>query len=82
MARQLIAAMLGARRVGIADAARRFQSESLIGHRRGRISVLNTAGLKKHSCEYYRFIRRHYASLRGELPRLLSVKTAGRAIRL
>jgi Mn-dependent DtxR family transcriptional regulator len=74
MVQESIAAMLGVRRVGITEAAGRLQAAALIGYRRGRMSVLDQAGLEKKSCECYRFIRKQYEQLHGELPRLLSRK--------
>jgi hypothetical protein len=43
----------------------------LIGYRRGRISVLDKAGLVKQSCECYLFIRQQYQRLHSALPGLL-----------
>ena len=72
MVHESIAAMLGVRRVGITETARKLQAAGLISYRRGRISVLDKPGLRKKSCECYRFIRQQYEGLHGELPRLLS----------
>jgi len=66
--------MLGVRRVGITEAAGRLQAADLIAYRRGRVRVLDRGGLEKKSCECYRYIRRQYEGLHGELPRLLSRK--------
>ena len=74
MVQESIAAMLGVRRVGITQAAHKLQAAALIGYRRGRISVLDRAGLEDRSCECYRFIRKQYAGLKAGLPRLLSRK--------
>jgi Crp-like helix-turn-helix domain len=46
-----IAAMLGARREGVTEAAGKLQAAGLITYRRARIQILNEAGLKKKSCE-------------------------------
>ena len=46
----------------------------MIRYARGRMSVLDKAGLEKKSCECYRFIRKQYAGLHTALPRLLSGK--------
>jgi CRP-like cAMP-binding protein len=72
MVQESIAAMLGVRRVGITEAAGRLQAAALIGYRRGRVRVLDKAGLEKKSCECYRFIRKQYAGLHAALPRLLA----------
>jgi CRP-like cAMP-binding protein len=67
-----IASLLGVRRVGISAAAQTLQAAALIRYSRGRISILDAAGLGKKSCECYRFIRKQYQHLRIDLPRLLS----------
>jgi hypothetical protein len=58
-----MAAMLGARREGITEAAHKLQTASLISYCRGRIRVLDGPGLGRRSCECYRFIIRQYAAL-------------------
>jgi CRP-like cAMP-binding protein len=74
MVHESIAAMLGVRRVGITRAASRLQADGLISYRRGRIRVLDKAGLGKRSCECYRYIRQQYQRLHRKLPRLLASK--------
>jgi hypothetical protein len=64
--------MLGVRRVGISEAAKRLKAAALIDYRRGRISVLDKPALEKRSCECYRFIKREYENLQSEVPRLLA----------
>jgi CRP-like cAMP-binding protein len=71
MVHESIAAMLGVRRVSITEAAQKLQAGALIGYRRGRISVLDKAGLVKQSCECYLFIRQQYQRLHSALPGLL-----------
>jgi CRP-like cAMP-binding protein len=72
MVHESIAAMLGVRRVGITEAASKLQAAGLISYSRGRIKVLDRAGLRKKSCACYRFIQQQYEELHAELPRLLS----------
>ena len=69
MLQSSIAAMLGARREGVTEAAHRLQTASLISYCRGRIKVLDGPGLGKRSCECYRFISRQYADLNAALAR-------------
>jgi CRP-like cAMP-binding protein len=57
MTQQLIANMLGVRREGVTEAARRLQADGLIDYSRGRISVLDRAGLEKRACECYAVVR-------------------------
>lgn len=72
MIHESIAALLGVRREGITEAARKLQTAALIRYRRGNISVLDRHGLGNKSCECYRFIRQQYRDLHRKLPRLLS----------
>lgn len=74
MVHESIAAMLGVRRVGVTEAASRLQAAGLIAYERGRMRVLDKAGLRRKSCACYRFIRQQYEHLQAEVPRLLSGK--------
>ena len=69
-----IAAMLGARREGVTEGAVKLQAAGLITYRRARIEILDKAGLKKKSCECYRFIRRQFDGLLKDVPAFLSGK--------
>ena len=72
MPQKSIAAMLGVRREGITEAAGKLQAARLISYRRASISILDGAGLKKKSCECYRFIRKQFDGLLGDVPSFLS----------
>lgn len=74
MSQEFIAAMLGTRRVGVSEAAGRLQAAGLMSYSRGRIRVLDKAGLKKKSCECYGFIRQQFDGLLKDVPRFLSNK--------
>jgi CRP-like cAMP-binding protein len=67
-----IAAMLGARREAITEAAGKLQAARLISYRRASISILDEAGLKKKSCECYRYIRQQFDGLLSDVPSFLS----------
>ncbi len=69
MTQELIANMLGVRREGVTEGASRLQKAGLIRYARGRISVLDRAGLEKRSCECY-------AVVKGEYDRLLPKQEA------
>lgn len=69
-----IAAMLGARREGVTEAAGKLQAAGLITYRRARIQIVDEAGLKKKSCECYRFIRRQFDGLLRDVPGFLAGK--------
>lgn len=72
MSHQSIAAVLGARRVSISETAHRLRADGLIDYRRGRIVVLDKAGLQAKSCECLAIIRRTYSHLRRQVPRALA----------
>ena len=58
MTQELIANMLGVRREGVAEAARRLQEAGLIRYRRGRITVLDRPRLEQRVCECYAVVKR------------------------
>lgn len=61
--------MLGVRREGVTEGAMKLQKAGLIRCSRGRISVLDRAGLEARSCECY-------AAVENEYDRLLPAETA------
>jgi len=58
MTQELIANMLGVRREGVTEAAGHLQSAGLIQYSRGRITVLDRAGLEARCCECYVVVKR------------------------
>jgi CRP-like cAMP-binding protein len=68
MTQELIANMLGVRREGVTEAALNLQRAGLIQYQRGRITVLDRAGLESRTCECYAVVRKEYE-------RLLAVRT-------
>jgi CRP-like cAMP-binding protein len=63
MTQELIANMLGVRRGGVTEAALSLQRDGLIRYARGRISVLDRAGLEKRTCECYTVVKQEYDRL-------------------
>ena len=63
MTQELIASMLGVRRTGVSLVAGMLQDSRLISYRRGRITILDRAGLEACACECYRLVRAAYARL-------------------
>jgi len=58
MTQELIANMLGVRREGVTDAAGKLQKAGLIQYSRGRITVLDRAGLELRTCECYAVVKK------------------------
>ena len=71
MTQELIANMLGVRREGVTEAARRLQQAGLIQYTRGHITVLDRPALEAWVCECYEVVQRESNRL---LP--LGAKTA------
>lgn len=67
MTQELIANMLGVRRVGVTDAAGRLQARGLIRYARGHITVLDRAKLESEVCECYAVVKREYDRLLPEI---------------
>jgi len=72
MSHKSIAALLGARRAGVTQAAIAFRVAGLLSYSRTRIRLLDQPGLKKESCECYQFIRRQFKGLLHDAPTVLS----------
>jgi CRP-like cAMP-binding protein len=63
MTQELIANMLGVRRQGVTEAARKLQEGGLIRYTRGSISVLDRVGLEQRTCECYAVVKKEYDRL-------------------
>jgi hypothetical protein len=57
---EFLSHMLGANRKSVTLAARSLQTAGLISYRRGRIQVLDRAGLEKASCECYGVVKERF----------------------
>jgi hypothetical protein len=60
---ELIAQMIGVRREGITTAAGQLQNDGLIRNARGRIRVLDRAGLERAACECYSLVEKERSRL-------------------
>jgi CRP-like cAMP-binding protein len=77
LTQEFLAMMLGVRRSGVTEAARKLKRLKLIDYGRGHVTILDRAGLEKCSCECYGISKRGYDRLLGPpkgiaLHRLLS----------
>jgi CRP-like cAMP-binding protein len=63
MTQELIANMLGVRREGVTEAARKLQDAGMIRYARGRIKVLDRPKLEAHVCECYATVKKEYDRL-------------------
>lgn len=70
MTQELISNMLGVRREGVTEAARRLQAAGLIRYSRGRIEVLDRPGLERAVCECYSVVKLEFDRLLGDIPRV------------
>jgi CRP-like cAMP-binding protein len=66
MTQELIANMLGVRREGVTEAAGNLQRAGLIEYQRGRITVLDRAGLEARACECYAVVKKEFDRLLPE----------------
>jgi len=66
MTQELISNMLGVRREGVTESANKLQQAGLISYARGRITVLDRAGLEKRTCECYAVVKHEYDRLLPE----------------
>jgi CRP-like cAMP-binding protein len=63
MTQELISNMLGVRRPGVTEAARKLQAAGVIEYSRGRIKVADRAKLEQHACECYAVVKKEIARL-------------------
>jgi CRP-like cAMP-binding protein len=65
LTQEFLATMLGVRRAGVSAAAGVLQNAGVIDYARGRITVLDRAGLEAAACECYGAVRRQYERTLG-----------------
>jgi CRP-like cAMP-binding protein len=58
LTQEFLSEMLGVQRTSVTAIARDLQDQGLIRYRRGRIEIIDRAGLEKKSCECYDTVRR------------------------
>ncbi|HUF27999.1 MAG TPA: Crp/Fnr family transcriptional regulator [Gemmatimonadaceae bacterium] len=62
---ELLAYMLGVRRAGVTEAAGELQQAGYIRYGRGRVEIVDRAGLESAACECYGTVRKVYEELVG-----------------
>ena len=72
---EFLSHMLGVRRVSVTEVLRPLQDAGLIHNRRGRVTVLDRAGLETAACECYRAVTKESS---GPLARLNGDRQRGR----
>jgi len=65
LTQEMFAGLLGVQRTTINAVVQELSSEGLIATGRGRIHVLDRAGLKRRACECYERIEEHFAAVIG-----------------
>jgi Mn-dependent DtxR family transcriptional regulator len=61
MTQKLIVNMLGVRREGVTEAARKLQADGLIEYSRGKLTVVDRPKLEARVCECYAVVKKEYA---------------------
>jgi len=65
LTQEVLAGLLGVQRTTLNAVVRALQDEGLVAIRRGRIVVLDRAGLKRASCECYARVEEHFGAVIG-----------------
>jgi CRP-like cAMP-binding protein len=65
LTQEYLAAMLGVRRPGVTEVAGKLRAESLIDYTRGRIRIIDRAGMERLACECYGRVKGEYERLFG-----------------
>jgi CRP-like cAMP-binding protein len=68
LTQEILAMMLGVQRPGVSLAAGELQRDGLIHYSRGKVTILDYAGLVKRSCECYGVSKREFDRLLGMAP--------------
>jgi CRP-like cAMP-binding protein len=63
LTQEQIANLLGVRREGVTESAKRLQSDGVIDYSRGTIRILDPSELLARSCECYSVVKREYDRL-------------------
>ncbi|MEA5603477.1 Crp/Fnr family transcriptional regulator [Nostoc sp. UHCC 0252] len=65
LTQEFLSTMLGVRRSGVSETARKLQSKGLISYQRGHIQIFDRKGLETNACECYGIVKAEYKRLFG-----------------
>lgn len=65
LTQEALAGLLGVQRTSVNAVIRQLQDDGLIAARRGRVIVVDRAGLKRRACSCYETIENHFADIIG-----------------
>ena len=65
LTQEVLADLLGVQRTTVNAVVGSLQDLGLISARRGRVIVIDRAGLKRHACECYEIVGQHFAAVIG-----------------
>jgi CRP-like cAMP-binding protein len=65
LTQEFLAHMLGLRRVGVTEAASALKRRKLIDYTRGKLKILDLAGLRRASCSCYQIVNAVFARAQG-----------------
>lgn len=63
LTQEFISQMLGVRRTGVTEVAKKFQKAGIITYKRGKIRIISPEKLEAHTCECYRLISKEFSRL-------------------
>jgi CRP-like cAMP-binding protein len=66
LTQEFLAHMLGLRRVGVTEAASALKRRKLIDYTRGKLRILDLAGLRKATCSCYQIVNAVFARAQGQ----------------
>ncbi|WP_395622194.1 Crp/Fnr family transcriptional regulator [Sphingomonas daechungensis] len=65
LTQEALAELLGVQRTTVNAVVGALQDQGLISARRGRVIVVDRAGLKRHACECYSAVKDHFGAVIG-----------------
>ena len=66
LTQEFLAEMLGVQRTTVTGVAQSLQAKGYLNYRRGRVTILNRAGLERIACECYKSVEDHFARVMPE----------------